>query len=69
MCYNVFVNDFVAFGTKLAKREERARNPLGFLDTHITGYAMNYTRCCVPFIYNLSLILFRSCLLQLTVLL
>jgi hypothetical protein len=36
---------FVAFGTKIAKREERAGNPLGFLEKQLTGYAMNYTRC------------------------
>ncbi len=27
---NVFVYDFVAIGTKIANREERAGNPLGF---------------------------------------
>jgi hypothetical protein len=28
--FNVFVYDFVVFGTKIAKREEDAGNPLGF---------------------------------------
>ena len=43
MKYNVFVYGFVGFGTKIAKREERAGNPLGFLDRLLN--TMNYTRC------------------------
>ena len=43
---------FVAFGTKIAKREERARNPLGFLEQPLTGYAMNYTRCCTTLFFQ-----------------
>ena len=34
----------VAFGTKIAKREEREGNPLGFLEKLLNGYAINYTR-------------------------
>jgi len=33
---NVFVYDFVAIGTKIANREERAGNLLGFLEKPLT---------------------------------
>jgi len=45
MKHNVFVYDFVAIGTKIANREERAGNPLGFLEKPLPDCAMNYTRC------------------------
>ena len=32
--------------TKIAKREEGAGNPLGFLEKPLNGYTMNYIRCC-----------------------
>lgn len=44
MLANVFVHDFVVFGTKIAKRVECAGNPLGFPDRHLN--TMNYKRCC-----------------------
>ena len=44
MATNVFVYGFVVFVTKLAKREEREGNPLGFLDRPLTDYTMNYKR-------------------------
>jgi len=45
------VYGFVGFGTKIAKREERVGNPPGFLEKRLTGYAMNYTRCCAFVIF------------------
>ncbi len=42
---NVYVYDFVAIATKIAKGEESVGISAEILEKPLIGYAMNYTRC------------------------